>query len=514
MRHFSRSIRRVRRLVRFLAVVAILLCWQTGLLTARPWRKDIGFRPVSVRLEDQIKLPDALASQPPWLLTGSDKTSAIVNRFDLPSSARINSAKFTLRATVTAFPMMFSAVNPSSAEARLQSSRTIDALFGAESAPSDAYRLGPQGNMDVQYIAPYDNRATFWNVDSSPAITSHVIRGTAGSGGDATFNLDLALRPTIRMSGIWSGRWTGFVNVDEATSLPETRGLLEIDFSDAAVSPSTNGADGSSSADAVGILGGDAVDNHLDFGPVRVGTSVRRTVQLSNVGAPSSVLVGTIGGIEGVPLSSFSVVGSSRFQSILAGSADSREVEFSPTSFLRAETYLAIETGVDDFYTPLAGVGTGPMLRMADGETMIDFGEVDARRSRSVELDLTNDLTSEVDRRNQPIDLTGLTIKGIEVEGSGFEVRHFTPSVLYDGSGYASSSQIEIGFVPAGREGLATGVLRVFTDQGAALGSDGQVFAIPLNAVAVPAPATGSLAVVGVLGLAVCHRRKGGRSRP
>ena len=311
----------------------------------------------------------------------------------------------------------------------------------------------------------------------------------------------------MRMSGTWSGTWSGFVNASESTSLGLPSARFVVDYNPP-LSPNLSAAElrAASTVDSQGQLDGVVNADTFDFGLMRVGTRQDRSVTLRNVGPEESTLVGTIGGILDDPLGNFSVVGGNDFAPLAGGESEAKQVSYEPSMVGEELTYLAITTGRDDFYLPLQGIGTGPMLKVNEGESSISLGEVQIGATSELLVELSNDLSSVLDRTGESLELTGLTVSKIEVLGEGFFVDPLTSTILHDSDGFDLTHSVKLSYSPLA-PGKAFGTLRIYTDQDAALGDAGTVFEFELTATTVPEPLSVSLLAIGTALLAPSRKR-------
>ncbi|MEQ8212173.1 MAG: choice-of-anchor D domain-containing protein [Lacipirellulaceae bacterium] len=308
------------------------------------------------------------------------------------------------------------------------------------------------------------------------------------------------LSSAMRFGGVWKGEWSGLVNVFETSSLGLSSAQFILDYTPP-LNPNLR-SQTSSTLDSRGELVGEVNGETFDFGKLRVGTSETRSVSLRNSGPQESRLTGTIGGILDDPLGSFSIVNGKSFASLAGGESQTKDVSYVPEQFGSESTYLAINTGVDDFYLPLNGTGTGPFFSLSNGANTLNFGQVAAGEAKELSIELTNDLISLIDRSGELLELTGLTISSVEVLGNGFSVDAFSPVVLHDSTGFDVTKAISVSFAPQDATGISSGLLRVFTDQESVFGSSGRIFEIELSATAVPEPLSGSLFATGIALLA------------
>jgi hypothetical protein len=148
----------------------------------------------------------------------------------------------------------------------------------------------------------------------------------------------------------------------------------------------------------------------------------------------------------------------------------------------------------------LTGTGVGPMYKSSPAVGTIDFGNVAPGAMVVEDLHITNASTDAVEA------LTGLTLlTDLLTPGTvGFSLGNSLPGTPLPSQGGAFDLTIDFSSLTLGPE-MAT--LAITTDQGAALGSPGDVFDYTLKAnvqavVATPEPASIGLLASGLAGAA------------
>lgn len=238
----------------------------------------------------------------------------------------------------------------------------------------------------------------------------------------------------------------------------------------------------------------------LDFGNVRVTGTTQETLTVANNGGPGSTLTGTAPD----PSDPAFTLDTADPDFTLGESEDTDfTYSFAPDSrgsFSEAVTVSSNDPAdTDGHAVTLTGQGVGPVTDVADA---VDLGDVDADSSTLVDLVIEN-VTPDGDLG----DLTDLTLLDAQLSGDDadqFELVGFTPGQAVAAGGQLS---LELRYLGDGELGSQMATLLLMTDQGAALGADGQDFTVDLLATAVPEPASAALLALGAGAMAIGRRR-------
>ncbi|NUM34808.1 MAG: choice-of-anchor D domain-containing protein [Candidatus Brocadiae bacterium] len=222
--------------------------------------------------------------------------------------------------------------------------------------------------------------------------------------------------------------------------------------------------------------------SNTNFGNVRVGTSASASVTVTNTGAASSVLTGTIGPATG---SEFSPVSGNQSFSLGQNQTSTRSYTYTPSARGADLTTISIASNASNTNRTLTGTGVSPVFSssVAAGSA-INFGEVGYTATQNLTVQNT---TPDADLGN----LTDMTLISATITGadaSYFSLGNFTPGMKLTKSqlqtlaiqfmhNYSSSS--EYGYVRQAN-------LVLTTDVGAALGSVGQSYTYLLQATTIP----------------------------
>ncbi len=252
----------------------------------------------------------------------------------------------------------------------------------------------------------------------------------------------------------------------------------------------------------------------VDFEYVRVGTTSFNTLKVQNTGGDQPA--GLQGTVPTPTSSEFALSDPAAFGPLAPGAFVDKTYAYSPDA--RGEDSEAIGDvdsndveGTSDADAPvtLSGTGVGPVVAVEaddadieNGET-IDFGEIESDETASVDVDVEN--TSD-DENGGDSDLTDLTIVDYIIMGDDadkFSVIGLSDSIVIS---QLSETDFDVVFDPQGMEGMFTAVLKLFTDEGAALGGDGTQLEFDLVGVAIPEPA--AMGLFGLAALLVARRRR------
>ncbi len=229
------------------------------------------------------------------------------------------------------------------------------------------------------------------------------------------------------------------------------------------------------------------VDSSLaSAGAVRIGTSGTSRILVKNAGDGNLSNRGTLSNLKGsAGTGSAAFLGSGGSIDLADGGSVPFPYSFSPTTHgpQAATVGLTFTNGSPAGTNQAAQRERGTAGRSAGPEfgssrvpgSLIDFGTVTAGQTGQQILSVSN-LTPDGDLGN----LTDLTMLSAIVTGpdSGmFSLGQFTPGSVLSA---AAAVDLELLFDPHGQAGSFQATLQLTTDQGAALGTAGQVFTYPL----------------------------------
>lgn len=236
----------------------------------------------------------------------------------------------------------------------------------------------------------------------------------------------------------------------------------------------------------------------LSFGDVRIGTSASMSLSASNSG------VGDLTGNFGAAAAPFSPTTSEAFGPLGAGASDSRDYTYTPTAHAADAGNVEVTSNGGNGTVSLSGTGVGPVFADDDADDTIDFGNVLAFNPVDRTLTVSNDTTDAPTGALTDLTITGYTITG--ADAADF-------SVVVDPTGQVISKGGDLAIVIRATYGgtpnvPANATLTLTTDQGAALGGDGEDFTFALTAFMVPEPSTVVLGGLGALALVAMARRR------
>ena len=393
---------------------------------------------------------------------------------------------------------------------------------------------------DLRVDRVFDSTASFvedagggdWVIKAGTIVSSHYFQWDPGNGSVGNVNATLKLDSQVFAfmtedghlqnsdsvlglpgvdyndflnRGLESSDTTNFVGPDveiswNATSPGDWTRLITAFSPSAAPELTTGNSDGTASS--------------LDFGQVRVGTSASLNLEIDNTGGEQP---GGLSGYVPDPLGSdgFSLTDPDTFGPLGPGATALRGYGFAPASRGARTALLDPIASNDpngsadgDAPVTLTGTGTGPVAALAEGGSPLSNGDtVDLLTAWPTDTD-----TVIVTVLNNSTDPTGalsdLTLNDILIGGSDagkFSLLNGSPGQVIAAGG---SFDLQIQFAPAGALGDFSATLTLLTDEGAALGADGNDYLLNLDATATPEPATlSALLALGAAGLV--RRRKG-----
>lgn len=240
----------------------------------------------------------------------------------------------------------------------------------------------------------------------------------------------------------------------------------------------------------------------LAFGDVRVGTSASLGLTASNTGTADG-LTGSYGGASG----DFGPAGDLAFGPLAQGaSAPARNYTYTPSARGLDAGTVDVTSNGGNATVNLSGNGVGPVFADDDADNVLDFGDVGPPGVEPfVDLVLT---ISNVTTDTAAAALTDLTINSASITGP--DASFF--SIIGAGTGVIAkdgSLAITVRATYGGPNFVTrNALLTLATDEGAALGGDGNDYVFELTARMVPEPSTLALAGLGCLALVVMARRR------
>ena len=256
-------------------------------------------------------------------------------------------------------------------------------------------------------------------------------------------------------------------------------------------------------------------------GNVRLGTSANAGVTITNNGDGNQSGLGAASNLNGtVSALASTFVGAGGGFSLADAAATTFAFAFTPTTrgAAAADVTINAANGSDDgqnlaqqINASVVGQGVGPEFSsdVAPGGS-IDFGDVEEGQSFSQLLEVSNVTPDDLGELTR---LTLLSYSFMGTDAGMFSLTNFTAGMTLDSN---DSFSFDISFAAGSALGPHAAELVLLTDQGVALGADGESFHYNLAAnttapvIAIPEPATAALlaAGLGCLGMMVRRRQR------
>lgn len=219
------------------------------------------------------------------------------------------------------------------------------------------------------------------------------------------------------------------------------------------------------------------VSGTTSFGNVRIGTSATANLTFRNTTGGGTFLANaTINSTAGndIVLNSGTSVGN-------VSSSTSRSFSFTPDSFGSQTESISFGSSSSSSFDShsLSGTGVGPDFEFTSGST-VALGAV----GRNAELNGAGSAGFLNNVANISTALTGLTIRDVQIVGDDADLFRITGGFGQQLLQGGQSGSLGIDYVGTNGTGIGqkNATLRVFTDQGAALGGIGETFQFALTA--------------------------------
>ena len=315
------------------------------------------------------------------------------------------------------------------------------------------------------------------------------------------------------------------------TYTPTVRGADSVVISASFINGNPDGTNTANAKDisltGTGVAPVQSVDTTaVNVGLVRIGSLGAASVTVQNIGNGNLSGRGGVSNLNGtVASASGNFSGSGGSISLLDGAARTFNFTYAPTAHTADSTTIAMAFSngsadgknlAETVNAQLSGQGVGPTFSsdQTPGSTL-DFGTLRETDLASLPLHISNASTDSNGGDTTLTDLTLLSAQITGTDGDLFSVVGFTPgAVLHEGD----SLDLEIAYNGTGTTGDKSAVLTILTDEGAALGADGNAFVYQITAtfpLALPSlgnalttqvsvssvPEPGSLALLAIAGL-------------
>ncbi len=212
----------------------------------------------------------------------------------------------------------------------------------------------------------------------------------------------------------------------------------------------------------------------IEFGNVRVGTSVNGSTTASNTGATFTKVENLTWPTASGEFNGGGGSASPLFKDPSLGSdTASTSYGYAPTTRGTDTQNKTVTSSGGNRTLTLSGKGVGPMVGLSPAG--LSFGDVPVGQSSDLSLTISN-ATSDPDLGN----LTDLTLRSAEITGadaSAFTLSGFSAGTVL---GKGGSDEVTITFEPSG-SGARSATLVLQTDEGASFGGSGQSYSIPLS---------------------------------
>lgn len=252
------------------------------------------------------------------------------------------------------------------------------------------------------------------------------------------------------------------------------------------------------------VIGVDASRNNA--GNVRIGTTGSAQITVNNTGDGNQSGQGDVSNLHGtVSAASGPFSGAGGAFNLGDGASQAFVFSFAPTGHGAARSRVEVSTtngsgdgnnsaqGAQDW--GVAGTGVGPTFH-ASGALTFSEGVT------SNVLSISN-ITSDADLGP----LTDLTLLSAQITGADAGMFSLLNFALGTQLGKGDAFDLGVGFTP-GSPGTHSAVLRLITDQDAALGANGSEFTFNVVATAVPEPGVFQLLLAGLVGMGALLRQR------